>query len=326
MNTTISQTHWQGLSAFTLETDTLRVAMVPEMGAKLVSIFDKRSQREWLVGPGQRPFKKVPYGAAFQEQDMSGWDEMFPTISACDYPGSGARHLALPDHGEVWTLAWKVEQASAGKISLSVDGPALPYRLTRVAELTEADVLQLTYHLVNLGLESLPYLWAAHPQFACGPDAQIRLPDQVTTVLNALPETWGWGDPETYFDWPEALTPDGRRVRLDRVGPPGLQRARKFFAPPETQVAWAGLVRWPARDWLRMEWDPDCIPYLGLWVDEGAISTESVAAPEPMTGFYDNLAVAWNKKRVSILEPGASQSWTLRLRVGTGKQPFPTDH
>ena len=88
MNANVSQTTWHGLPAWTLENDFLRTVIVPEPGAKLVSLVDKRSQREWLVGPGNRPLKKIPDGAAFVDQDMSGWDEMFPTIVACAYPGS----------------------------------------------------------------------------------------------------------------------------------------------------------------------------------------------------------------------------------------------
>ena len=129
MNTTISQTNWRGLDAWVLENEILRTIVVPELGAKLVSLLDKRSQREWLVDPGERPFQKVAYGAPFEKQDMSGWDDMFPTISACEYPGPGEKHgVALPDHGEVWSLPWTVTQACSDRLALSVEGKgaALP--------------------------------------------------------------------------------------------------------------------------------------------------------------------------------------------------------
>lgn len=70
--------------------------VVPEMGAKLVSLADKRSGLEWLAGPADRPFRPVPYGADFVQQDMSGWDEMFPTIVACAYPAPGENHGSRP--------------------------------------------------------------------------------------------------------------------------------------------------------------------------------------------------------------------------------------
>ena len=321
MNAAINQTVWHGLSAWSLDTEILRTVIVPELGAKLVSLFDKRSQREWLIGPGDRPFRVVPYGATFVDQDMSGWDEMFPTILACNYPGLGDRHGEfLPDHGEVWVLPWSLDDANVGQVTLSVAGQALPYRLTRTATYSAADTLQLHYRLVNLGPEVMPYLWAAHPQFDCGAEAEMVVPSHISTVCNAIGEAWGWGVPETRFDWPLATAPGGTEVRIDRIGPPSLKGARKFFVPPELRVSWAALICHPSNDWLRLEWDAQRVPYLGLWADEGVFNPDSVAALEPMTGYYDSLITAWDKQLVSMIKPGDTHTWTLSVRSGAGKQ------
>jgi galactose mutarotase-like enzyme len=326
MNISISQSSWYGQDAWMIENDTIRTAVVPDLGAKLVSLIDKRTQLEWLVPPGDRPFKKTAYGADFIDQDMSGWDEMFPTISACEYPAPGEKEgVPLPDHGEVWPLSWAREPARPGTLRLSVEGKALPYRLTRTLWYSAEDSLQMGYELENLGREKMPYIWAAHPQFRCGDEAEIVLPPQVQEVCNALPAEWGWGEPETRFGWPEAVNGEGQRVRIDRIGPAYLNQARKFFVVPETSVKWAGLIRQPAQDWLRLDWDPELVPYLAVWVDEGRLSHESVAALEPITGFYDSLAVAWEKRQVTMIEPGQSKSWTLSVRLGRGDQPFPLD-
>ena len=324
---TIRQTTWHVLSAWMLENDTLRTIIVPDVGAKLVSLFDKRNQLEWLAGSGDRPFRKVPYGATFTDQDMSGWDEMFPTVLACDYPGPGDQNdTPLPDHGEVWTLPWALVAAQDGRLTFSVEGQALPYRLTRTAEYSSADTLLLHYQLVNHSPQSMPYLWAAHPQFACGLAAEVILPPHITTVCNAIGESWGWGGPETRYAWPVAAALDGMTRRLDQIGPPARHQARKFFVPPEVPVNWAGLMLQPSRAWLRLHWDAQRVPYLGLWMDEGAVNPESVAALEPMTGFYDTLVVAWARQQVALIEPGDTHEWTLTVRVGTGEQPFPAEH
>lgn len=326
MNVSLDQTTWHGLAAWSLENEYLRSVAVPVLGAKLVSLVDKRSHLEWLVGPGSRPVRKVPYGAVFTDQDLSGWDEMFPTIVACGYPASGEWFGApLPDHGEVWSLPWAVEPASADRLRLSVEGKALPYRLTRTLVYSAPTNLQMHYELKNLGREKMPYIWAAHPQFECGEQAEILFPPEVKKVCNTIPASWGWGAPETRFDWPQAINLQGKPVRIDRTGLPALKQACKFFVLPETRVRWAGLVRKPAGDWLRMDWDPDKVPYLGLWVDEGALSHTTVAAPEPTTGFYDSLAVAWDKKEITVLEPGATQTWTLTVQIGAPEQPFPAE-
>lgn len=322
MNAAINQTVWHGLSAWSLDTEILRTIIVPELGAKIVSLFDKRSQREWLIGPGDRPLRVVPYGATFVDQDMSGWDEMFPTILACNYPGPGDRRgVFLPDHGEVWSLPWSLTEAADQKLTLSVEGRALPYRLTRTAMGSAADTLQLQYQLINLGLDTMPYLWAAHPQFDCGAEAEMVLPSHISTVCNAIGEAWGWDVPETRFDWPLATAPNGAAVRIDRIGPPSLKGARKFFVPPEMRVSWAALICHPSQDWLRLEWDAQRVPYLGLWADEGAFNPQSVTALEPMTGYYDSLITAWGKQLVAAIKPGETHTWTVTVRVGNGELP-----
>lgn len=324
MNGLITQTNWGGLPAYVLENEALRTIVVPELGAKLVSLFDKRSQQEWLVDSADRPLKKVAYAAVFTDQDMSGWDEMFPTIVACEYPAPGRNNGAyLPDHGEVWALPWKLEEAPPDVLKLSVEGVALPYRLTRSLVFATVDTLRMEYWLENLGAEDLPYIWAAHPQFACGGSAEIRFPAQVREVCNTLGANWGWGEPETQFAWPLAVRLDGQPFRIDRTSSASLKQARKFFVLPEIRAAWAGLVRQPAGDWLQLAWDPEKVPYLGLWIDEGALSHTTVAAPEPTTGFYDSLAIAWEKQEVTVLAPRASQSWSLTVRLGIPGLSFP---
>jgi galactose mutarotase-like enzyme len=323
MTVTVGETSWEGFTAWVLETDALRAVVVPHLGAKLVSLVDKRVQLEWLVGPGDRPLKKVSYGAPFEKQDMSGWDEMFPTIVACEYPAPGENSgRPLPDHGEVWTLPWRLENAGPDRLSLSVEGRALPYRLTRTLSFGAPNELVMQYELENRSQEAMPYVWAAHPQFVCGDEAEVRLPSGVTEVCNTLPAGWGWGEPETRFAWPEYLGTDGQPIRINRTGPASLEQARKFFVLPETRIGWATLMRRPSKDWLRLDWDPNSVPYFGLWVDEGALNHETVVALEPTTGFYDSLALAWKKGEVTAVAPDSTTSWRLRVRVGTGEHPF----
>jgi galactose mutarotase-like enzyme len=313
----LHQTTWHDLDAWLLESAALRAVVVPRLGAKIVSLLDKRSGTEWLAGPGSRAVKPLAYGAAFEKQDMSGWDEMFPTISACAYPGPGAAHGApLPDHGEVWALPWAVEEANAGRLRLSVQGRALPYHLARTLAFVAPDTLALHYELVNLGSDPLAYIWAAHPQFDCGAGAQIVLPPGVTQVCNVLPPAWGWGEPEARYAWPQATGMDGTRRQIDQVGGPERRQARKFYVLPDERIGSAALVRQPAGPWLRLAWEPDAVPYFGLWVDEGALHHQAVAALEPATGFYDSLALAWAQQRVAVLGPGQSTAWTLIVQMG----------
>jgi hypothetical protein len=104
------------------------------------------------------------------------------------------------------------------------------------------------------------------------------------------------------------------------------QRAgRKFYVPPDQRITWAGLWRPAVQCGLHMTWQSEAMPYLGIWVDEGAFYPRSgVVALEPTNGYYDSLAQAVANERAGRLAPGARATWRVTVRVGAGQPPFPT--
>ena len=317
-STQISPTTWLGQPALALETSAVRLVTVPGMGAKIVSLFDKARGREWLLPPIGRPFRPAVYAASFVEQDMSGWDEMFPTIEACAYPLAGPYAAALlPDHGEVWALPWSLEAGVPGTLSLSVEGRALPYRLTRTIRALETHTLRLQFEVVNTGAEDFIGLWTAHPQFVVDAGTRIVLPPQVGAVINVQP-TAEWTDLGALVPWPRATAADGQTVALDRVRPASTQAHRKFYLPPESPVSWAALRQGAGGAWLRLAWDASAVPYLGIWVDEGDFNAAPTAALEPSTGYYDSLALAAQNGRVVTFAPGQPVRWYLDVQLGAG--------
>lgn len=317
MQTEETSTTWLGQPALALETPAFRVVTVPGLGAKIVSLFDKTAGREWLLPPVERPFQPVAYAASFVDQDMSGWDEMFPTIDACAYPDDGPyRGAALPDHGEVWSLPWSIE-ASDNAISLTAWGRALPYRLTRTARMPDDRTLRLTYQAVNTGPEPFDALWAAHPQFAVDNATRIVLPPSVNRVVNVHA---GEEFPTVGHtcSWPHAETASGQVMALDRIGPASLRRCRKFYTSPDTSVGWAALQQGANGNWLRLSWDAADVPYLGIWIDEGVYNDAPTAALEPSTGYYDRVTLAQSNGRITRFLPGEPRRWHLNIEVGLG--------
>jgi galactose mutarotase-like enzyme len=302
----VSRTLWHHLPAIALESEKLRAVIVPALGAKIVSLYDKAHQREWLA-PAMRPVKQTAYGADFVSQDMSGWDEMLPTIDACDWDGAH-----LPDHGEVWSVPWQLESDQEALV-LSVTGRVMPYRLTRSAVLLAPACLELRYTLTNTGQKTFPFLWAAHPQFLATPHTRIFLPAEVTHVVNIIDGDSQWGEAGNTVAWPKALSADGQVWRLDHVRPVDNRTCRKFYLPPDQPVAWAALVDEKLGCRVQLSWSPVDTPYLGVWVDEGRHNAVPVAALEPSNGYYDSLVRAVQNRRAPVLEPGQAASWALQV-------------
>jgi hypothetical protein len=311
---------YRGYPSLELENQAQRVIVVPEAGAKIVSLFDRRAGREWLVTPEQsNPFRSWAYGTEYNPNQCGGWDEMFPTILACEYPGEGPYFgTPLPDHGEAWTLPWADAGSTAEQISLKMMGRALPYRLRRTLTL-EGDTLKMDYALENCGDAEFAYLWAAHPQFACDPGALIVLPDDVDEVVNVLPSSWGpeFGEPGTVNRWPK-FERGGQTVRQDQVAASQKGGGRKFYLPVERSISW-GELRQPSGEWLRLSWDDSFAPYCGVWIDEGYLNKVSDMAFEPATAYYDSLVAGWNNGRYATIPAGEVVSWSLRVQLGQGE-------
>ncbi len=304
----VTKTSWHGMASLALENAAIRAEIVPGLGAKIISLYDKVHRREWLTPP-MRPVKRTAYGDNFVSQDMSGWDEMLPTINACAYQGA-----QLPDHGEVWSVPWTVEERP-DQLTAWVEGTACPYRFERSILLVNQNCLALHYTLTQSGTTPFPYLWSAHPQFATNPHTRIVLPPEVTRMVNVIADDPDWGKEGDLVAWPRAESQAGEWQQLDRVRPVETRACRKFYVQPNQHIAWVAVVDEESGCELRLDWQPEQIPFMGLWIDEGTYNAQPVAAPEPCNAYYDSLDRAVENGTAPVIAPKAEMRWELRLTL-----------
>ena len=88
-----------------LNNNEIELAVVPELGAKIISLKNLRTGREWLWHPseGLKLFTNQVRDD-FSISPLVGIDECFPTIEPCSWQGR-----ELPDHGEIWSVPWQVD-------------------------------------------------------------------------------------------------------------------------------------------------------------------------------------------------------------------------
>jgi galactose mutarotase-like enzyme len=292
------------------------LTILPRLGGKIASIRVK--ERELLQAP------LAPYGPrtrtmSFDAGDASGWDECLPSVAACTVE-TAQGPAAVPDHGDLWRVAWQEIAKSANSATFRGECFSLPLTLVRTITLTPTDKgyrIHADYKVTNTSARETPWAWSAHPGYAAEEGDILSLPDSI----HALRIEWTRNDrldkSNSTAAWPIAkLTAGGETdLRISAETHSGV--GDKLFAGPlAAGENWVALTRPKAGVRLRVSFDAAKTPYLGLWVcqdgyPEGSIPQQHCVAMEPTTAPVDSLAITgpWSK----TLAAGESFSWPMTV-------------
>ncbi|MCO5053903.1 MAG: hypothetical protein M9920_16625 [Verrucomicrobiae bacterium] len=278
----------QGFAVYVLANSEVELAVVPELGARIISLQDLRTGREWLWHPtgGRKLFRNFT-GDGFETSPLIGVDECFPTIAPCQHRGR-----ALPDHGELWSAAWTVDSNAweAGLLRTSASLKISPFDFTRTIELVGNEV-QFQYQLTNRSPAQEHFLWAMHPLLRLQSGDRLELPASTRALLNGEP-------------W------------LDNIGLIGSSGdCAKVFAAPVTE-GFAAISNPETGDRLEFEWAPTENNVLGVWLTRGGWHGHEHFALEPTNSNSDILSDAATCGRCGTLTAGGTSVWRVSLRVG----------
>ena len=268
---------------------------MPERGGKITSLLDTVRDREWLEQAVDVLVGPADVEQSFDDGDMCEWDEMLPTISSCRYPGSD---LELPDHGELWRVAWDVTQQSSNSVSTRAHGHMLPYLFERTLTL-DAGRLRVEYWMSTSGNDDLAFLWAAHPLFSLQPRTRLVV-NSGSSIFDQLHENGS----RTLMNWPQ-----GGAIISDVAG---VGQGKKFFARALKEHVAVSLID-PDGTQINLGWRRSQIPWLGIWMDNCSLSRQPVAAIEATNGLDDSLERSSLAGESWTVSPGSARQWTIEL-------------
>ena len=292
------------------------LTILPKLGGKIASIRVK--ERELLQAP------LAPYGPrtrtmSFDAGDASGWDECLPSVAACTVE-TAQGPAAVPDHGDLWRVAWQEIAKSANSATFRGECFSLPLVLERTITLTPTDKgyrIHADYKVTNTSARETPWAWSAHPGYAAEEGDILSLPDSI----KALRIEWTRNDRLDKSNgtaaWPIAkLTTGGETdLRVSTKAHSGVGD-KLFVGPLAAKENWVALERPKAGVRLRVSFDAAATPYLGLWIcqdgyPEGDGIKQHCVAMEPTTAPVDSLAITgpWSR----TLAPGESYFWPMTL-------------
>ncbi|WP_308798199.1 aldose epimerase family protein [Agromyces silvae] len=219
---------------------------------------------------------------------LSGWDEIAPSIAPA-HTDSGRRTAS---HGDLVRAAW-----TAGDDGWLVAAfSSLHGTFARRATVT-SDRIRLDYRIATDDDEAL--LWAAHPILDWHAGTEI-------VIEGAEESAWIRVD-----DPGRPVTAAALRRAVRDLDP---SASGKYFLPAEARPS-AALVRRTDGRVLRLRWDPDLVPHLGLWLDHGSWGGAPVFAIEPTTGWGDSLDEARAAGRIMRVRPGEPRTWWIEIDV-----------
>lgn len=314
VSTVISHASWGEWPSLRLSTPAVELEVVSEIGARVVSLRDRRRDREWLLQGGTPSEAEArswsEEGVVFSGRESFGWDECLPTVSVCADPLDPGGP-PLRDHGDQWGRgAYLSIDHERGTVEHTWSAPRWAFRLTRQLAFEDEQTLLARYTLTSLADAPLPLLWSQHPVFGLEPGTRIELPGVGRVVRTSQLGI----DLAEQTAWPVSSAAGGRSIDLSRVHT-GLGWAAKLYAhasEPVTAVAPDGVR-------LSIDWDRGFAPVLGIWLAYGGWPQDGPAceqvALEPTTSAHDDLEAARAAGRAQVLGPGEQAAWWVRLRL-----------
>ncbi|WP_353071184.1 hypothetical protein [Tunturiibacter gelidiferens] len=295
-----------------LQNNLLQVRILPAFGGKITSLCSTLTGEEFLLPPLQN-YHRVSSTANFDESDGGGFDECLPSVASCE---SIACEAPVPDHGDLWRINWNVDSHDEG-IVLHADATSRPLSLTRRATLQESSLV-LEYDLFNPSDSPTTWLWSAHPLLRVDAGDRIVLPseiEEVTVEYSAADLVMR----NSAVAWPRAQSSSGAVVDLSRVGAKDGRTAHKLFARMG-KSGWGALYREKVGQGLVVRFDPNALPFLGMWICAGTWPTTGVekqytVALEPTTSNVDSLASAVHNGTARSLGARERCRWKLEIQL-----------
>ena len=296
-----------------VENDVLRIVVLPELGGKMISLLYKPLNKELLWKTPDREFQIPEYGADFEDYDISGFDECFPTISECKYPTEPWEGKTVPDHGELWgqNHEYRLED---NQIYLKAKGVEFPYTFEKSIRLV-GNKIMMEYCVTNLSDLHWQILWSAHPLFNIGEGVSIKLPENAEIII--------YGDNRNKLKpmkYPCSCIIDknGDKTDLSRILPGVEPKSLKVFTTPLEQ-GWVEMAYPGGGPTLKVSFPEKIIPYLGIWINQGGYPSKKSGdwnlALEPTSSPCDGLDEAIEQKCAMELEPHGTISWNMIIET-----------
>lgn len=299
----VIKTQFKDQAAMGVEGERLTALFLPQYGGKMVSLRDRESGFELLAQDLAEVYLPQTITGSYIENEVSAFDDMFPTIDPVTPTEGSRRGIPYPCHGEVCRVPHCVKEEK-GSLSMIYQSKSLQYTYQKEAEVTENGGIRINYVIGNLSEEVFPCLWAGHIMLTAVPGGY-----GVTPYEEGAPVTMMFDEDGEYGKAGEGIRCKREMLISREYHPKG--NAYKFYYQEPMTEGWCGYHLPNLDKTLYLTYDEKKLPYLGIWVNNGIFKEMYNLALEPCTAPYDTYG---NAERAGIKAEIAGKS-TLTFSI-----------
>jgi len=292
-----------GMNALVLENEKIRTVILPELGARVLSLIYKPTETEFAWRSPNVPIEKTNE----ELENVSGFFDCIPTTDPCTFRGN-----KLPLGGEVSSKPWKILKIEKRRaaVTLKMEARCKIYPLLIRKKITlrkNNSALEIEYEVCNMSTDTLEYHYSGHNTIQVSPYHRLVIPHEVTKLKLGYDSRFGkMGD---MISWPEAADIKGNRVDISKIAGP-CEGIMENFYTTKLKERWCAAINEAKQEAIAVTWQGEALPYLNLCTNTGMWRDYYFAALEPVTGRPDNLEVAVNQwKDYATLKPKEKTTW-----------------
>ncbi|TFE04129.1 DUF5107 domain-containing protein [Jeotgalibacillus salarius] len=303
---------YKGLEAIILENEYLKAVILPDFGGKVASFYDKTADYEWFYQAKVEQLPMPHYGSMFGEYTPGGYDDLFPGVDGGPHPINNRK---VPDHGEVWSMVWQIAEKLDNGITLEVKSPVFPYVLKKTITLLE-NGLEVRYRAMNTGEAPFAYIWAPSILLNMNNHTKIEVPEECDEIISIEPDNEHLGAWGTHHPYPITKSKDTKEeIDLSVMAPKDSQNVEKFYFAKKLNNGWCRAVQGDIGKSLYYSFDPDKVPYLSIFKNQGGWLGDYNFSLQPSTGMYDDVYVANKIDRIAKIPSEDEHTWIFKITV-----------
>lgn len=296
----------------TLSNTFLSISVIPELGGKICSIKNN-SGREFLHRSDQA-YAMRRYGMKFKDSEQDGIDECFPSRANSSYPLLPWKHRLIPEYGEIYQLAWTVDQVSNTSITCSCTGKAFPYEFTRTISI-EGRVIHFDYSVSNVSAHPFHAHYTFHPMLAGAAQCSLELPDEAPIALRSSSDGF-LGEDGCSALWQDYLDKEGRLLKDHQYEHDSKKQYSYDVGPLLT-----GFLRFRYADGygLSIQWPSQIFPNINVTSKQGIDGVHYIC-PSITNSSIQALATAFDKKQTLLIHGNSQLQWRISMTI---EEPVP---